>query len=129
MNPERQHFLNLRSKPGRFTAEEAGWYLGFLGHEITMLMSAGVLKPLGRPSENGCKFFSKKDLDKLNEDHDWQAKASDTVRQYWKERNLLRPSKKSKNRWPQKLPSKSRKETTNGIKPLHLRKLPPPQKS
>jgi hypothetical protein len=129
MNPERQHFLNLRSKPGRFTAEEAGWYLGFLVHEITMLMSAGVLKPLGRPSENGCKFFSKIVLDKLNEDLEWQARASDTVRQYWKERNLLRPSKKNKSRWPHKLPSKSRKDKTNGVKPLPLRRLPPPSKS
>jgi hypothetical protein len=125
MNPERQQFLNLRSKPGRLTAEEAGWFLGFVVHEIPMLMSAGFLKPLGRPSENGCKFFSLIVLDKLNQDPEWQARASDAIVKYWKDRNLQRPTKKGKPRWPQKLPPGNPKKIGRGIKPLSPRKPPP----
>ena len=93
MNPERQLFLNLRSKPGKLTAEEAAWHLGFLAHEIPMLTAAGLLKPLGEPSENGCKFFAASDLDKLKQDAVWLAKACDAIVKYWKDRNLQRPTK------------------------------------
>jgi hypothetical protein len=102
MNPERQHFLNLRSKPGKLTAEEAAWHLGFLAHEIPMLTAAGLLKPLGQPSENGCKFFALTDLDKLKQDAAWLAKACDAIVKYWKDRNLQRPTKNAKAKWPQK---------------------------
>src|SRR5580658_2418840 len=103
MNPERQQFLNLRSKPGRLTAEEAAWHLGFMPHEIPMLMAPGLLKPLGQPPENGCKYFALKELDELKQDLDWLRKASDTVLQYCKDRNLNRPTRNAKARWPHKL--------------------------
>jgi hypothetical protein len=96
MNPERKDFLNLHSKPGKFSAEEAGWYLGFTTHEIPMLTAAGLLKPLGEPAENGCKFFAASDLDKLKQDAAWLAKACNTVVKYWKNRNLQRTAKKAK---------------------------------
>jgi hypothetical protein len=96
MNPERKDFLNLHSKPGKFSAEEAGWYLGFTAHEIPMLTAAGLLKPLGEPSENGCKFFAASDLDILRQDATWLAKACNTVVKYWKDRNLQRTTKNAK---------------------------------
>jgi len=102
MNPERQHFLNLRSKPAKLTSEEAAWYLGFLAHELPMLTAAGLLKPLGQPSENGCKFFSSIDLEKLKHDSLWLAQACDVIIKYWKDRNLHRGTKNAKARWPQK---------------------------
>jgi hypothetical protein len=104
VNPDRQQFLNLRSKPGKLTAEEAAWHLGFLAHEIPMLMAAGLLKPLGRPSENASKHFSLVELDKLNRDTAWQAQASDAVAKYWKDRNQQRPTQNAKARWPQQRP-------------------------
>jgi hypothetical protein len=102
MNPERQHFLNLHSKPGRFTSEEAAWFLGFTPHELPMIMGAGLLKPLGRPSDNGCKYFSFVELDKLKNDPAWLAKACDAILKYWKDRNLQRLTENAKARWPQK---------------------------
>ena len=102
MNPERQHFLNLRSKPAKFTSEEAAWFLGFTPHELPMLMGAGLLKPLGRPSENGCKYFSHVELDKLKQDPVWLAKACDAIVKYWKDRNLQRPTENAKAKWPHK---------------------------
>ncbi len=102
MNPEREHFLNLRDKPGKLTAEEASWHLGFLVHEIPMLMAAGLLKPLGNPPENGGKFFATVDLDILKRDSAWLAKACDAVVKYWKDRNLQKPTKNAKAKWMKK---------------------------
>ncbi len=102
MNPERQQFLNLRDKPGKLTAEEAAWHLGFLAHEIPMLTAAGLLKPLGRPPENGGKFFATNDLDKLKRDSAWLAQACDAVVKYWKDRNLQKPTKNAKAKWTKK---------------------------
>jgi hypothetical protein len=99
MNPEREKYLNLRTKPGKVTAEEAAWHLGFLTHEIPILLSAGLLPPLGEPAENGVKFFSTSDLDKLNQDRAWLAKACKAVAKYWKDRNLLRPSRNAEGKW------------------------------
>jgi hypothetical protein len=37
MNPERKEFLNLLSLPGRISATEAAWKLGFETDHITIL--------------------------------------------------------------------------------------------
>jgi hypothetical protein len=38
MNPERKEFLNLLSLPGRISATEAAWKLGFETDHITILI-------------------------------------------------------------------------------------------
>jgi len=58
MNPERKEFLNLLSLPGRISATEAAWKLGFETDHITILTSAGLLKPLGHPPPGAMKFFA-----------------------------------------------------------------------
>jgi hypothetical protein len=49
MNSQQLQFLNLRNFPARLSAEEAAWYPGFSPHQIPVLVSAGLLKPLGQP--------------------------------------------------------------------------------
>ena len=44
--------------PTRLTAAQTAWFLGFKPEEITLLIAAGLLKPLGHPPRNGTKFFS-----------------------------------------------------------------------
>lgn len=126
MNPERREYLNLNSKPGRITSEEASYHLGCNVHEITILTSAGLLPPLGNPSENGCKYFSSVELDRLNRDIAWQARACDTIVKYWKAKNLERRANKTKTKWqpPRLEPSRSGPPA----KPLAMRTRPP-QKS
>jgi hypothetical protein len=102
VNPEREKYLNLHTKPGKVTAEEASWHLGFSAHEIPMLTAAGLLNPLGHPSENGCKFFLSHELDQLKQDRTWFEKACDTIIKYWKDRNQQRPTHRAKKRWPHK---------------------------
>jgi hypothetical protein len=96
MHPERQQFLNLRRAPARLNAEEAAWLLGFLPHEIPVLMASKLLKPLGTPAANGCKYFSVSELERLKENADWLAKASNTIVRHWREKNQRRSSKQKK---------------------------------
>jgi hypothetical protein len=93
MNPERHVFLTLRQSPARLNAEEAAWILGFSPHEIPMLIAARLLKPLGNPAHNGCKYFSADQLQQLRADSAWLNKASDAIMKYWKAKN----SRKSTN--------------------------------
>ncbi len=126
VNPEREKYLNLRTKPGKVTAEEAAWHLGFLTHEIPMLMAAGLLQPLGEPAENGVKFFASNDLDKLNQDRAWLSKACNVVVKYWKERNLLRPTRNPQGKWtPRRYGGAIRHRTDS--KPLSARPMRKPK--
>ena len=87
MNQAQEQFLNLKTLPARIKVEEVAWYLGFVPHEITILMSVGLLKPLGRPPTTGVKHFSAVALEELRRDQKWLARASDCIVQYWRSRN------------------------------------------
>jgi hypothetical protein len=88
MNPERKEFLSvLRMPPARVLAEEAAWYLGFMPHDIPVLVSAGLLKPLGHPPASGTKFFATAILLKLRDDVSWLARASDAIVRHWQVKN------------------------------------------
>ena len=95
MNSAQEQFLNLKTMPARIKVEEAAWYLGFATHEITMLMSEGLLKPLGRPPTSGVKYFSIVALEELRRDQKWLARASDCIVNYWKSRNEKRTAHRS----------------------------------
>jgi hypothetical protein len=43
MQQEMEHFLNLKNATGRFTPEQATWFLGFSAHEIPILIAQGLL--------------------------------------------------------------------------------------
>lgn len=90
MNSQQEQFLNLKTHPARMKAEEAAWFLGFAPHEITILMSEGLLKPLGHPPLTGVKYFSTNVLEELRRDAKWLARASDCIVQYWKVRNEMK---------------------------------------
>jgi hypothetical protein len=87
MNQDIERFLNLTNPPGRLTAEQAAWFLGFSPHEIPILIAKGLLKPLGHPPHNGQKYFLAKTLDELRRDEKWFGKASDAIVEYWRYKN------------------------------------------
>ncbi len=53
-----------------------------------MLIQKGLLKPLGRPAQNGDKFFAKVELEDLKKNKEWLSKATLTVTLYWQNRNV-----------------------------------------
>jgi hypothetical protein len=87
MQQDVERFLNLKNPPGRLTREEAAWFLGFSLDEITILVSRGLLKPLGHPAANGQKFFLTTLLEDLKRDEKWYCKATDAVVEYWRIKN------------------------------------------
>jgi hypothetical protein len=88
MNPERKEFLSvIRMPPARVAAEEAAWMLGCAPHDIPVLVSAGLLKPLGHPPASGTKYFATATLLKLRDDLNWLSRASDAIVKHWQAKN------------------------------------------
>jgi hypothetical protein len=90
MQQDLERFLGLKTLPARLTTQQTAWFLGFSIYEIPMLVSRGLLKPLGRPARNGQKFFLTATLEELRRDEKWFGKASDAVVQYWDQKNAGR---------------------------------------
>ena len=84
---EREKFLNRKSHPARLTMEETGWALGFSAHEIPVLISRGLLKPLGHPVPNTMKWFAAATIEELRHDVKWLSRATDAMMEYWREKN------------------------------------------
>jgi len=88
MNKEDKYtFLALPSLPARLNALETAWHLGFQPHEISILVCADLLKPLGHPSANTSRFFSTESLTALRNDEKWLGKATDAISAYWRRKN------------------------------------------
>jgi hypothetical protein len=90
INTEIKEFLNLSNHPVRFSQERAAAYLGFEPDHITILVNAGLLKPLGKPTANAQKYFAKVELDGLHRNREWLSKATEAINRYWQNRNAHR---------------------------------------
>ena len=71
----------------RLTAEQVAWVLNCQPHDIPVMVSARLLKPLGDPLPNGVKYFATKDLVEAMEDRAWLAKVTNAVTQHWQKKN------------------------------------------
>jgi hypothetical protein len=87
MTPEQTNLLSLQRLPARLTLDQVAWYLGFGPHEIPVLVTSRLLKPLGNPAQNGQKYFATCELERLRNDEKWLNRASDAVTRYKRQRN------------------------------------------
>ena len=87
MNTDKEQFLNFKTLPARLNVAQAAWYLGFSPHEIPILVTEGLLKPLGHPAQNAPKFFASTNLEEFRRDVKWLGKACDAISEHWKHRN------------------------------------------
>lgn len=60
----------------RLNAKQAGDILGFQEHDIPTLVSAKLLKPLGKPSPNSTKYFAAVEIYKCFADAKWLGEAT-----------------------------------------------------
>ena len=69
--------INLAKKqwPACVSAEDAAAIFGWPAYYLPFLMKAGHLKPLGRPSQNGRKWFATVELEQCSRNRDWLDKA------------------------------------------------------
>jgi hypothetical protein len=93
MKDEQHQFLALVGQPpARLTVEQAAWVLGCQLHDMPILISTRLLKPLGNPPQNAVKFFSTAEVTEMARDRAWLAKMTQTVGQHWHKRNLRQKS-------------------------------------
>jgi len=94
MNNECKALLSLVNLPARLSRTQAADYLGFEPDHITLLIKAGLLKPLGRPKPNSDKYFAAVKLAELRQDEQWLSRATSLISQHWNDKNA-RKSKSS----------------------------------
>lgn len=82
--------LNIIRLPARLDVSQAAQLLGFMEHDIPVLVRAKLLKPLGEPAANAHKFFSAAELQQLMDDRSWLDKATKAVSRYWQTKNQKR---------------------------------------
>jgi hypothetical protein len=87
LNPDQTNLLLLQRLPARLTVDETSWLLGFSPRDVSVLVAVKLLKPLGHPALNGQKYFAACELERLRNDADWLAKASDSLVRHWRKRN------------------------------------------
>ena len=90
LSSERERFLNLRHLPAQLNPSEAAWCLGFAPHDIPVLISQGLLKPLGHPADNAVKYFALATVEELKADVKWNARARQAIYDHWRTKNAGR---------------------------------------
>jgi hypothetical protein len=89
MSDDQHKFLTLLGQlPARLTGEQAGWVLNCPAHDIAILVSTRLLKPLGSPAPNSTKYFATSEILELTKDRAWLAKVTNAVTQHWRDKNL-----------------------------------------
>jgi hypothetical protein len=78
--------------PARLLAAQVAKLLNCTPEDVAILVSAGKLRPLGRPNANAVKFFSAVELMALLADREWLDEATKTIGQYWRRKNARRQS-------------------------------------
>jgi hypothetical protein len=88
MKDDQHRFLSLLGQlPARLTAEQASWVLNCQAHDVPVLVSARLLKPLGSPLPNSVKYFATVEVLELAKDRTWLAKVTNAVGRHWRQKN------------------------------------------
>jgi hypothetical protein len=82
-----------RDLPARLLSAQVAKLLNCSTDDVAILVSAGKLRPLGKPKPNAVKFFSSIDLIILLADREWLDEATKTIGQYWRGKNARRNRK------------------------------------
>jgi hypothetical protein len=86
MRGDQHRFLTLLGLvPARLTAEQVPWILNCQSHDLPILVSAGLLKPLRNAPRNSVKYFAALDVLKLVKDRTCLAKVTNTVNELWRD--------------------------------------------
>ena len=79
--------LNCHRLPARLNTTETAVLLGFQEHDISTLVSAKLLSPLGKPAPNSPKYFASVDVLALIQDRNWLGQATKTLAKFWLNKN------------------------------------------
>jgi hypothetical protein len=59
-------------------------------HDVPILVSARLLKPLGNPPPHSVKFFAASELLEQVKDRTWLAKVTNALNQHWQKKNSVK---------------------------------------
>jgi hypothetical protein len=94
MREDHHRFLMLLGGlPARLNVEQVAWVLNCQVHDVPVLVSAKMLRPLGNPPPNAVKFFATIELLELTKDKAWLTRATQAVTLYWRNQNLRKKSR------------------------------------
>lgn len=94
MRDDQHRFLLLLGQlPARLNVEQTAWVLNCQAHDIPVLVSSRLLKPLGNPPQNGIKFFATVDILELAKDRAWLVRATTAIYQHWHNQNAKKRTK------------------------------------
>ena len=79
-----------KNLPARLLASDVAKLLNCTTEDVALLVTAGKMRPMGRPRPNAVKFFSAIELITLLADPDWLDEATKTIVQHWRRKNAQR---------------------------------------
>jgi hypothetical protein len=82
--------LALPRLPARLDVQQTAKVLGFMPHDIPVLIRAKLLRPLGNPVQNAPKYFAACVVEELARNPEWLDKATKAVSDYWRRKNQMR---------------------------------------
>src|ERR1022692_3146003 len=95
MCEEQRFFLSLcRQVPARLTVEQAAWLLNCTPDNISFLMRAGLLKPLGDPPQRAQKLFAADEMLELIKNRSWLVRVTNAIHKGHRMKNGTRKSAK-----------------------------------
>ena len=96
MRDDQHRFLMVMGQlPARLTAEQTAWALNCQSHDVPVLVSARLLKPLGNPAANSIKFYATADVLELSKDRNWLVRATHAINQHWHNKNARKNNRSS----------------------------------
>lgn len=96
MRDDQHRFLAILGQlPARLTAEQAAWILNCQPHDLTIVVLARLIKPLGNPAANSIKYFAAAEVLELSRDRTWLAKLTNALSQHWKGKNQRKKNRLS----------------------------------
>jgi hypothetical protein len=73
--------------PAVLTMAQTAQFLGFTENDIRHFISVGLLKPLGKPTQQAPKLFATVEIERLVKDQAWLNKAVQARYEYWRGKN------------------------------------------
>ena len=89
-------FLNVRRLQGRLNVRQTAALLNCGEHDIPVLVSAGLIKPLGHPPPNAQKYFAPVEILQLAGDSERMGQICDVIYRHWQAKNAAKTGARQK---------------------------------
>src|SRR6266496_4098127 len=78
------NLLNCRRLPARLNSTEVAVLLGVQDHDVSVLIGAKLLVPLGKPAANAPKYFAAVEVAERAANPEWLSNATKILAKHWR---------------------------------------------